>query len=311
MAKSVLHVVPHEDAWAVKREGNERASSTHPTQKDAIEAARDLAKELDDIVIHRADGTIRERVTYYGTNGEARSEERTETTTATAARTETREGREVRLEDMAGVGSRVSWAAVLAGAAVAIAAYVTLSLFALALGLSISDQTWGRNFTLSAVAVSGLILILSLLLGGFVASSATAGEQPREAGMYGVLVWGAVFAFLLTGGLGFGVGHLSGLRQVNTANASAGSANASLSPNRVTQELGLTEQQKQHYAELHQSANAPPADFNPSRAAWWAFGFVALSLLASIVGGWLGGGPEWVLRRETDTRATVPAPRPA
>jgi Uncharacterized protein conserved in bacteria (DUF2188) len=40
MAKSVLHVVPHNDTWAVKREGNERASSTHPTQKEAIEAAR-------------------------------------------------------------------------------------------------------------------------------------------------------------------------------------------------------------------------------------------------------------------------------
>src|SRR5215204_5340851 len=70
MAKSVLHVVPHNhEDWAVKREGNERASSTHATQKEAIEAARELAKELDDIVIHRPDGTIRERVTYYGSNG--------------------------------------------------------------------------------------------------------------------------------------------------------------------------------------------------------------------------------------------------
>ena len=68
MAKSVLHVVPQDQHWAVKREGSDRASSTHDTQKEAIEAARDLAKELDDIVIHRTDGTIRERVTYTGSS---------------------------------------------------------------------------------------------------------------------------------------------------------------------------------------------------------------------------------------------------
>ncbi len=42
MAKDTLHVVPHDDSWAVKREGNERSSSTHSTQKEAIDAAREL-----------------------------------------------------------------------------------------------------------------------------------------------------------------------------------------------------------------------------------------------------------------------------
>lgn len=302
MSKSVLHVVPHDENWAVKREGNERASSTHPTQKEAIDAARELARELDDIVIHRPDGTIRERVTYYGSNGNGES--RTGTTTTT-----TREETIVRPEDVTGVGSRVSWAAVLAGAAVALAAYVTLSLLALALGLSISDQAWSRTASLTAVVVSGVILILSLLLGGFVASSTTAGEQPREAGMYGVLVWGAVFVLLLTGGLGFGMGHLSGLRDLGPA---AGAANTTLGPANVTQELGLTAQQQQRYGELVQAHNAPAAaDVNPARAAWWAFGFVALSLLSAIVGGYLGAGPAWLLRRTGDNRAVVPEPRPA
>src|SRR5829696_7412576 len=119
MAKSVLHVVPHNNQdWAVKREGNERASSTHPTQKDAIEAARELAKELDDIVIHRPDGTIRERVTYYGSNGQATNgNTESQPQTATAARTETRtthRTEEVGPEDVVGVSSRVSWEAVFA-----------------------------------------------------------------------------------------------------------------------------------------------------------------------------------------------------
>jgi len=40
-------VVPHDGSWAVKREGNERASSTHKTQREAIDAARELATEGD------------------------------------------------------------------------------------------------------------------------------------------------------------------------------------------------------------------------------------------------------------------------
>src|SRR3954464_12927812 len=101
MAKSILHVVPHDHNWAVKREGNERSSSTHPTQKEAIESARELAKELDDIVIHRPDRTIRERVTYYGTNGQAHAEGG-ETRSAAPARAAATTAAEVRPQDVVG-----------------------------------------------------------------------------------------------------------------------------------------------------------------------------------------------------------------
>jgi len=305
MSKSVLHVVPHDQAWAVKREGNERASSTHQTQKEAIDAARDLAKELDDIVIHRADGTIRERVTYYGangqsTNGNAESQPQ-------AARTETRTTRrasEVGPEDVLGVDSRVSWEAVVAGAMVALAAYVTLSLFALALGLSISDQTWGRNLAVSAVAISGLILVLSLFLGGYVASACTAGEQPREAGIYGVLVWGTVFVLLLIGGFGFGLGHLSGLREISPANAT-------VRTEQMKQDLGLTDEQVQKYEAKVRDAGTG-LDVHTARAAWWATAGIAFSLLAAVAGGWLGAGPGLVLRpTSTGGAALAPAPKPA
>jgi hypothetical protein len=306
MSKSVLHVVPHDQAWAVKREGNERASSTHQTQKEAIDAARELAKELDDIVIHRADGTIRERVTYYGTNGQPH-EGAAESRPQAAARTETRTTRrdsEVRPEDVLGVDSRVSWEAVVAGAMVALAAYVTLSLFALALGLSISDQTWGRNFTVNAVTVSGLILVLSLFLGGYVASACTSGEQPREAGIYGVLVWGTVFVLLLIGGFGFGLGHLSGLREISPANAT-------VRTEQMKQDLGLTDQQVQKYETMVRDAGTG-LDVHTARAAWWATAGIAFSLLAAVVGGWLGGGPALVLRPMANGgTGLAPAPTPA
>jgi len=37
------HVVPYEDAWAVRREGNKRITSKHRTQSTAISKAKILA----------------------------------------------------------------------------------------------------------------------------------------------------------------------------------------------------------------------------------------------------------------------------
>jgi hypothetical protein len=309
MSKSVLHVVPHDQHWAVKREGNERASSTHPTQKEAIEAARELAKELDDIVIHRPDGTIRERVTYFGANGQSHetpaAESRSEATAAHSQTRETTPAAEATPQDVRGVESRVSWEAVFAGAVCALAAYVVLSMLALALGLTISDQMWGRGFTVNAVTISGLILVLSLFLGGYIASAATAGEQPREAGVYGVLVWGVVLVLLLGGGLGYGFGHLSGLRQLAPANAT-------VRTEKMKQELELTDQQVQRYEAMVRDAGGPALDVNTARAAWWATAGVAFSLLSAIAGGWVGAGPALVLRQTSSGgTALAPAPKPA
>jgi len=286
MSKSVLHVVPHNDTWAVKREGNERASSTHATQKEAIEAARELAKELDDIVIHRADGTIRERVTYYGTNGHS---EGTEATAQTAVATTTRAS-EVRPQDVMSVGSRVSWEAVLAGTVVAIAAYLTMTLFAVAIGLTARDWIGTKTFNVSAAAIAALILLLSLFLGGFVASRATAGEQPGEGASYGVLVWGTTFLLLLVGGLGFGVGHLSSLRQMGTA------ADVTVDTARVQQGLNLTDQQAQQYAAMQREARGVTTA-DTAKAAWWVFVSVLVSMLSAIAGGYVGAGPALAFRR--------------
>lgn len=62
MAKKNVHVVKHDDGWAVKKEGNERASSVHPTQQQAIDVGRDAAKaERSELVIHGRDGKIRDK----------------------------------------------------------------------------------------------------------------------------------------------------------------------------------------------------------------------------------------------------------
>ncbi|RMA66548.1 DUF2188 domain-containing protein [Ulvibacter antarcticus] len=57
------HVVPYEDDWAVRREGNKRITSKHRKQSTAIRKAKSIAKKRKaDVIIHRADGTIRERI---------------------------------------------------------------------------------------------------------------------------------------------------------------------------------------------------------------------------------------------------------
>lgn len=57
------HVVPHEGVWAVRREGNMRITSKHRLQETAIRKAKRLArKHRADVIIHREDGSIRDRV---------------------------------------------------------------------------------------------------------------------------------------------------------------------------------------------------------------------------------------------------------
>lgn len=65
MSKKNQHVVPHDEGWAVKGAGNSRATSVHPTQHEAIEAARGIAiNQHSEMLIHGRNGQIRERNTY-------------------------------------------------------------------------------------------------------------------------------------------------------------------------------------------------------------------------------------------------------
>jgi hypothetical protein len=56
------HVVPHPEGWAVKGEGNSRATKVYPRQSDAIDRARDISqKEHSELLVHGRDGQIRAR----------------------------------------------------------------------------------------------------------------------------------------------------------------------------------------------------------------------------------------------------------
>jgi uncharacterized protein YdaT len=59
------HVIPYEEGWAIRREGNKRITSKHRKQSTALRKAKSIAKKRkSDVIIHRQDGTIRDRINY-------------------------------------------------------------------------------------------------------------------------------------------------------------------------------------------------------------------------------------------------------
>ena len=65
MAGKNQHVVKRDDGWAVRGAGNSRDTSRHNTQKEAAEAARDIARnQKSEVLIHGRDNKIRARDSY-------------------------------------------------------------------------------------------------------------------------------------------------------------------------------------------------------------------------------------------------------
>jgi hypothetical protein len=59
------HVVKRDEGWAVRGEGNSRDTSLHPTQAEAIDAGRDIARnQRSELVIHDRQGRIRDSDSY-------------------------------------------------------------------------------------------------------------------------------------------------------------------------------------------------------------------------------------------------------
>lgn len=66
MAPKNQHVVPTKDnKWGVRGEGNQRLTKKTDTQQESINTARNIAiNQGSEVVIHRKDGTIRDRDSY-------------------------------------------------------------------------------------------------------------------------------------------------------------------------------------------------------------------------------------------------------
>lgn len=62
MSNKNQHIVPHENGWAVRGAGNDRVTSVHETQAEAIQRGREIAQNNhSELFIHGRNGQIRER----------------------------------------------------------------------------------------------------------------------------------------------------------------------------------------------------------------------------------------------------------
>jgi hypothetical protein len=60
-----VHMVPQGDNWAIKREGNQRATSLHDTQREAEQAGRPTARQdKTEFFLLGRDGKTRQRDSY-------------------------------------------------------------------------------------------------------------------------------------------------------------------------------------------------------------------------------------------------------
>ncbi len=66
MTKKDIHVVPHPaKGWAGKSEGNDRATFTASTKKEAVDKARKIAIDRRvELVVHNKDGRIADSDSY-------------------------------------------------------------------------------------------------------------------------------------------------------------------------------------------------------------------------------------------------------
>ena len=65
MSRKSQHVVPRDGRWAVRKGGSDRVTRSFNTQQEAIEVARNIARNQEtELYIHGRDGRIRERNSY-------------------------------------------------------------------------------------------------------------------------------------------------------------------------------------------------------------------------------------------------------
>lgn len=278
MAAQRVHIVPHEQGWALKREGESKIESVHSTQKDAIDAGRDMARQDEvDLVVHRQDGTFRNVLTYTNdamvdnTNGNGN-------------------GKRVQAHDIFSVGSRVSWGALLAGAAVSLAILSVLWMGGLALGWTIHDRMGPRALTIAGAAWMLVSTLLALFFGGFAVSRITTGETKAEAALYGVALWGLLF------------GLVGAIASSGTAAAAMLGNTRSVSDRPVYsadnyRDAGVTTEERVKYEDIDRKLREGNRDIDPNAKAWWGFASLALSLGAAVLGSILGAGPGIVLLR--------------
>jgi len=222
---------------------------------------------------------------------------------------ESHHGTSIGVEDLIPVQSRVSWAAIFAGAVVALAAYLVLTLLGGAIGLSISDAARSSTLTTSAAVWAIVGTAIALFMGGWVTSQCTVGENKTEAVVHGVIMWGVVlFLMLWLVGAGMRAGFnamwgIASFTSTATQNTTSEDWEAAARRNNVPQETINEWKQKAKDARrdaadaVGDSANQQAAKEYATQATWYTLLGTVLSMAAAVGGSLAGAGPSFRLLR--------------
>ncbi|MFO0863055.1 MAG: hypothetical protein U0744_00070 [Gemmataceae bacterium] len=203
-------------------------------------------------------------------------------------------------EDLASVGSRISWGAILAGSFLALAMHVLLTVLGAAVGLQMSDRVQSDTLVNTALIWAVIVVAASFFVGGLVTSLFAVGENKVEACVYGVIMWAFVTGVLiLMASSGVRAGY-NGLMDVATA------AQGTSDWQQAAKDAGVDPQQleqwrKQAATDLANKAQDPQTrdqiQQGAKRTAWYVFGGVWLSMLFAALGAYMGAGPTFRLAR--------------
>lgn len=203
-------------------------------------------------------------------------------------------GSVLELEDLKPVGTRISWGAILAGAAVSLGIYFLLGILGTAVGLSISNRMDPKTLTNSAIAWAVLTTCASLFFGGIVASVLTVGENKLEAMLYGLIMWAVLITFFVglgAAGVSTGLNAMAELSNqartgaVPTWEALAAEAGVPAEKIDKVRAVGDGEVGKTS------APNAAVIAETGTRLTWYSFFGLWLSMLTASLGALVGAGP--------------------
>jgi hypothetical protein len=205
----------------------------------------------------------------------------------------------VRIEDVQGVHSRVSWSAILGGAVIALATYLVLTFFFAALGMSLSEAGVRENAVgIGAIVAAVLTIAVALYFGGWVTTQLSVGETRCEAMIYGLLTWAVVMAFSV-GMIGMGMragyfalvsGTMVAQNSGYTAQNWEASARAAGVPEQRIADAKAAVDPNRVQATVNDPANREQLRQGAVVAAWSAFAGTLLSIAACVFGAVAGRG---------------------
>ncbi|MBA2116780.1 DUF2188 domain-containing protein [Bremerella alba] len=244
-----LHVVEHDNRWAIREEGSNESKATFATQEEAISEAYRLADGREtDIVVHRRDGTIQE----LGRDPGVRA-----TTNTYTANRGVRSVDEV-VETTSPI-SRMSWGAVIAGIFFTIASTWMMLTLGTSIGVSVMDSTDSTILDGGLTTPTVIWLILTAFVAFFVGSLFTArladNEDSTLGVMHGVTLWSVTTVCMM-------VLSYWGIANLASTGASALSTTASITGDAAATATGaVTESGKalawagNNFAETHLADN--------------------------------------------------------